>query len=78
MNKKKAQLIAKILQCKNEAETLKPNINKFESIMRLYNKKILEKAILTKELEDFDKNFVMHIVKKFTPKNEKIIQDYFG
>ena len=78
MNKKKSHIIAKILQCKNDAENLKPNINKFESIMKLYNKKILEKAVLTKELQDFDKNFVLHIVKNFTPKKEKLIQDYFG
>ena len=78
MNKKKVQIIAKILQCKNEADSLKPNIDKCESIMKLYNKKILEKAVLTKELEDFEKNFVLKIVRKFVPKNEKLIQDYFG
>ena len=78
MNKKKAQLIAKILQCKNEADNLKPNTGKCESIMKLYNKKIIEKAVLTKELEDFEKNFVLRIVKKLTPKTETLIQDYFG
>ncbi len=78
MNKKKAEIIAKIVKCRAQADNLRQNIDKCESILKLYNKKIVEKAVLTKELKDFENNFVLRLVKKFTPKNEKLIQDYFS
>ena len=77
MNKRKAKIIAKIIQCKNEADNLKQNIEKSESIRTLYNKKLIEKAVLTKELKDFENNFVVKLVRKFTPKSERTIEDYF-
>lgn len=77
MNKKKAEIIAKIIKCRAQADNLRPNIDKCESILKLYNKKIVEKAVLSKEVENFEKNFVLRLVKKFTPKTEKLIQDYF-
>ena len=78
MNKKKAQLFAKIMKCKTEIDNLKPNIEKCESAMALFNKKIIEKAVLTKELKDFDDNFVIKIVRKFVPNQERAICDYFA
>ncbi len=78
MNKKKAKLFAQIIKCKAEIDKLKPNIDKCESIMALYNKKIIEKAILTKELNDFEDTFVVKLVKKIVPKHERTISDYFA
>lgn len=78
MNKKKAKIIAKIVKCKSEIDNLKQNIDKCDSIMRLYNKKIVEKAILTDELKHFEDNFVLKLVRNFTPKQERIISDYFA
>ncbi|MBQ7450334.1 hypothetical protein IJS77_02860 [bacterium] len=77
MNKKKAKIIAKIIKCKNEADNLKPNIDKCESIRLLYNKKLIEKAVLTKELKDFNDNFILKLVKNIIPKQERTISDYF-
>ena len=77
MNKRKAKIVAKIIKCKNEADNLKPNIEKCESIRILYNKKLIEKAVLTKELKDFDDNFIVRLVKNIIPKQEKTIEDYF-
>lgn len=77
MNKRKAKIVAKIIKCKNEADNLKPNIKKCESIRILYNKKLIEKAVLTKELKDFDDNFIVRLVKNIIPKQEKTIEDYF-
>lgn len=77
MNKRKAKIVSKIIQCKNEADNLKPNIEKCESIKTLYNRKIIEKAILTKELKDFENNFIIKLVKNIIPKQEKLISDYF-
>ena len=77
MNKKKAQLFAQIMKCKTEINNLQPNIDKCESIMTLYNKKIIEKAILTKDIKEFEDNFMLKLVKKLSPKTEKLISDYF-
>lgn len=77
MNKRKAKIVAQIIKCKNEADNLKYNIDKCESIRILYNKKLIEKAVLTKELKDFDDNFIVRIVKNIIPKQEKTIEDYF-
>ncbi len=77
MNKRKAKIVAKIIKCKNEADNLKPNIEKCESIRTLYNKKLIEKAVLTKELKDFESNFIVRLVKNIIPKQEKTIEDYF-
>ena len=78
MNKKKAQIVAKVIKCRAQADNLRQNIDKCESILRLYNRKIVEKAVLTKELEEFENNFVLRLVKKISPKKEKLIQDYFA
>ena len=77
MNKRKAKIIAKIIQRKNEADNLELNIEKCESIRTLYYKKLIEKAVLTKELKDFDDNFIVKLVKNIIPKQEKTIDDYF-
>lgn len=78
MNKKKAKIVSKILTCKEQIDNLYPNIDKCESILNLYNKKIIEKAVLSKELETFDNNFVLKLVKKISSKKEKLISDYFS
>ena len=77
MNKRKAKIIAKIIQRKHEADNLEPNIEKCESIRTLYNKKLIEKAILTKELKEFEDNFIIKLVRNIMPKQEKTIADYF-
>ena len=77
MNKKKAKLFAQIMKCKTEINKLYPNIDKCESIRTLYNKKIIEKAVITKDLKEFEDNFMLKIVKKFSPKTERTISDYF-
>ena len=44
---------------------------------QLYNSLILEKAILNKELELLEKNPIVEKIKRFLPKKEKLICDYF-
>lgn len=78
MNKKKAKLIAQIINCKEEIDSLKSNINKNDAILTLFNKKIIEKAVLSQQLKDFDDNFVLKLVKNIVPKQEKLISDYFS
>lgn len=43
----------------------------------LYNKAILEKAILKKELEELDKNKFVESIKKILPRKKERICDYF-
>lgn len=43
----------------------------------LYNKAILEKAVLKKELEELDKNKLVETIKKILPRKKERICDYF-
>lgn len=44
----------------------------------LYNSLILQKAVLKKQLADLDKNPLVETIKKFVPRKEKLICDYFN
>lgn len=56
---------------------LKTHVDKSSVCSDLYNKVVLEKAILNKELQDInDDNFVNN-VKKLLPKKKTLICDYF-
>jgi len=66
-------LMEKELQVKK----LKLHIDKSEACADLYNKAVLEKAILKKEYEEANKNPVIETIKKLIPKREKLICDYF-
>lgn len=56
---------------------LKLHVDKSETCSTIYNKIVLDKAILKKELDDMDKNPVVEKIKKILPKKEKLISDYF-
>lgn len=43
----------------------------------LYNKVVLEKAILNKELKDIENNNIIEKVKKILPHKKTLICDYF-
>ena len=75
MNKFRLQkhLMEKELQVKK----LQLHMDKSEACSDLYNKAVLEKAILKKEYEEANKNPIVETIKKFIPKKEKLICDYF-
>ena len=56
---------------------LKEHIDKSSICSDLYNKVVLEKAILKKELEDSKKNKVVISIKNFLPRKKTLICDYF-
>ena len=56
---------------------LKEHIDKSTICSDLYNKVVLEKAILKKELEDSKKNKVVISIKNFLPRKKTLICDYF-
>ena len=56
---------------------LRNHIDKSEVSADVYNKLILEKAILNKELQECTKNRFLERVKKLIPHKKKLICDYF-
>lgn len=56
---------------------LKEHIEKSSICSDLYNKVVLEKAILKKELEDSKKNKIVVNIKNFLPRKKTLICDYF-
>lgn len=56
---------------------LKEHIEKSSICSDLYNKVVLEKAILKKELEDLKKNKIVINIKNFLPRKKTLISDYF-
>lgn len=56
---------------------LKTHVDKSTVCSDLYNKVVLEKAILSKELQDLENNTFMTKVKKFIPHKKTLICDYF-
>lgn len=57
---------------------LRPYIEKSEVCSDLYNKVLIEKAVLKKELDDLQNNSFLKRVKHLIPRRgEKLICDYF-
>ena len=56
---------------------LKAHVDKSTICSDLYNKVVLEKAILNKELQDLGKNNFLSKIKSIVPKKKTLICDYF-
>lgn len=56
---------------------LEAHVDKSSVCSDLYNKVVLEKAILNKDLQDLDKNNFLETVKRIMPKRKVLICDYF-
>lgn len=75
----KKELIASINEKEQQLIKLKEHIDKSEVCSDLYNKVLLEKAILKKQLDDLRSNTMMERIKHLIPrKGEKLICDYFN
>lgn len=73
----KRKLIASIHEKELQLAKLSEHINKSEVCSDLYNKVLLEKAILKKQLEDLQNNTLVNRIKHLLPRQEKLICDYF-
>ncbi len=74
----KKQLIASIHEKELQLAKLKQHIDKSEVCSDLYNKVLLEKAILKKQLDDLKNNSIVTRIKHLMPhRGEKLICDYF-
>lgn len=74
---KKKHLQQHIQEKESQIQKFKMRLKSSDLCESLYNKAILEKAILKKELEEAQKNKFVEAVKKFIPKKKELICDYF-
>ncbi|MBQ9688942.1 hypothetical protein IJV79_04845 [bacterium] len=61
----------------SQLKKLSQHVEKSNICSDLYNKVVLEKAILNKELQDAGKNSLAEKVKKILPHKKTLICDYF-
>lgn len=75
--KVKKELIKSIREKEIQLAKLKSHVDKSSVCSDLYNKVVLEKAILKKELEDLDKNKFLDGIRSLIPHKKTLICDYF-
>lgn len=73
----KKELIQSIREKEIQLAKLKEHIGKSSVCSDLYNKVVLEKAILKKELENSQKNKIFENIKNLIPRKKTLICDYF-
>ncbi len=74
---KKKDLKQAIKEKEIQLSKLEQHIEKSNTCAEVYNKVILEKAILNKELQDASKNKFTERVKQLIPHKKTLICDYF-
>lgn len=72
----KKELIQSIREKEIQLAKLKEHIEKSSVCSDLYNKVVLEKAILKKELENSQKNKIFENIKNLIPRKKTLICDY--
>ncbi len=75
--KVKEKLKISIREKEIQLSKLKEHIDKSEVCADLYNKMLIEKAVLKKQLEDLQNKSLVSRIKHLLPKREKLICDYF-
>lgn len=73
----KKELIKEIEKKSIQLNQLKEHIGKSEVCSDIYDKVLIERAVLKKQLEDLKKKSIVNRLKNLLPKNEKLICDYF-
>lgn len=77
VNSVKKELLLSIKEKEMQLAKLQSHIDKSTVCGELYNKIVLEKAILKKELEDCSKNGIIEGIKNLMPRKKTLICDYF-
>ena len=82
MNEKenKQRLKQTMAMLKIKIENLKPHIETSERLNGMYNKLLIEKAIIKNELDNLNKakpSLIERFTKLIRPKNKALISDYF-
>ena len=73
----KRELISSIKQKELQLSKLREHIDKSDVCSDLYNKVLIEKASVTKQLEDLQNRSLVSRLTHFLPRQEKLICDYF-
>lgn len=73
----KRELINSIKEKEVQLSKLKAHVDKSSVCSDLYNKVVLEKAILKKELEDLEHNSFIKKIRAIIPRKKTLICDYF-
>lgn len=73
----KKELIKSIKEKEEQLAKLKEHVDRSVICSELYNKVVLEKAILKKELDDLEKNTFAEKVRYLFPRKKTRICDYF-
>lgn len=73
----KKELIQSIREKEIQLAKLKEHVDKSTVCSDLYNKVVLEKAILKKELENSKKIIFLDSIKAIIPRKKTLICDYF-
>lgn len=60
-----------------QLEKLKLHADKSAVCSDLYNKVVLEKAIINKEIQDIENNSLINSIKRIIPHKKTLICDYF-
>ncbi len=76
-SKVKRELINTIKEKEVQLSKLKAHIDKSSICSDLYNKVVLEKAILKKELEMLEENKFLKKIRSVLPRKKTLICDYF-
>jgi len=78
LKKYKAKDLKKTIEEKElQLAKLRVHVDKSTVCSDLYNKVVLEKAILNKELQDIEGESLVSKIKKFVPRKKTLICDYF-
>ena len=73
----KKELIKAIREKEIQLAKLREHVDKSAVCSDLYNKVVLQKAILKKELDDIDKNTFASKIRYLFPRKKTLICDYF-
>lgn len=73
----KRELVNSIKEKEVQLSKLKAHVDKSSVCSDLYNKIVLEKAILKKELEDLEQNSFIKRIRAIIPRKKTLICDYF-
>lgn len=73
----KKELVKSIKEKEEQLEKLKEHVDKSVICSELYNKVVLEKAILKKQLDDLEINKFAEKVRYLFPRKKTRICDYF-
>jgi len=75
---KREIIISSIKEKEIQLSKLKEHTDKSEVCADLYNKILIEKAVLVRQLEDLQNKSLVNRIKHLFPHREKLICDYFN